>query len=207
MKQHHFLSGLLIAISLLFLGGCAFNSQPAAIQYDLGPTTSMPAERIFSSNMPPIIVSQVDAPAWLNNNKMYYRLSQVNDQQTRFYTRTLWNMPPAKLFREYLKSLIVSSSGEIGGQKISTTNALRLFIYIEDFSQYFYSDESSEGRIALRASLLGKDNLLIQKSFYRAIPAPTPDAAGGVKALATGANEIMTEILYWVKENYKKESS
>ncbi len=189
---------------LLFFGGCVFNSQPAALSYDLGPTSSMPAEKIFASSIPPIIVSQVDAPAWLNNNKMYYRLAQVNAQQTRFYTRTLWNMPPPKLFREYFKSRIVSAGGEIGGKKVTTTNSLRIFIYIEDFSQYFYSDENSEGRIALRASILGKDGLLTQKSFYRAIKAPTPDAAGGVEALATGTQEIITELLYWIEKNYPK---
>ncbi len=205
MKQHHFFSGLLIAISLLFFGGCAFNSQPSALQYDLGPTSSIKTKQILSSDVPAIMVSQVDAPAWLNNNKMYYRLAQVNEQQTRFYTRTLWNMPPAKLFREYLKSHIVSSGGEIGGKKISTANTIQLFIYIEDFSQYFYTDENSEGRIALRASILNQDGVLTQKSFYKAIKAPTPDAAGGVQALATGTNEVIIEILHWIEKNYKKE--
>ena len=81
---------------------------------------------------------------------------------------------------------------------------MRLIVNIEDFSQYFTDDSHSEGRIALRVSVLGKDGLVAQKSFLHAVAASTPDAPGGAKALSVATDEVIAEILLWIVENYKK---
>lgn len=199
-----FFSSLLIGCCLL-LSGCMTSSQPAAILYDLGPDSSMPTGRQMPADMPLLAVSQVESADWLDNNKMYYRLAQVNDQQTRYYTLSLWNMQPQRLFRERLTSRIISAGGDVAGEKVDKTNILRLFVHIEDFSQYFYDDSNSEGRIALRVSVIGKDDFLMQKSFFHKVTAPSPDSAGGAKALAIATDEIIFQMLQWIAENYRKE--
>ncbi|MDL2284573.1 PqiC family protein [Oxalobacter sp. OttesenSCG-928-P03] len=180
------------------------NSQPPATLYDLGPPSSMPAEKALPPDMPTLVVFRVNSPDWLGNTMMYYRLTHVNEQQTRFYTLSRWNMPPPKLFRDRLKSRIVSAGGEIGGGRMPRAEQLRLVVHLEDFSQYFLDDSNSEGRVALRVSVLNKDALVAQKSFLHTVTAPTPDASGGAQALSLATDEVIAQILLWIVENYKK---
>lgn len=208
MKRPYLFFSSLLAVCCLFLSGCALqSSQPPATLYDLGPASSMPAEKTLPEGMPTLVVFRVNAPDWLNNTQMYYRLAHVNDQQTRFYTLSRWNAQPPKLFRDRFKSRIVAAGGEIGGGRAPKADQLRLIIHVEDFSQHFLDDSNSEGRIALRVSVLGKDGLIAQKSFLHTVAAPSPDAPGGAKALSVATDEVITEVLLWIVQNYKKGES
>ncbi|MCM1128474.1 MAG: ABC-type transport auxiliary lipoprotein family protein [Alistipes senegalensis] len=202
-QSRFFLLGLFAALGI-FLSGCAFNSQPQAVLYDLGLPSSMPEERLLPAGMPRLLVFQVNAADWLNSSKMYYRLAQVNEQQTRFYTLSRWNTQPPKLFRERLQSRILALGGEIGSGRIADADELRLMVHIEDFSQYFHDADYSEGRIALRVSVTGKNGVFLQKSFLAAVPAPSQDAAGGVRALAAATDGVIVEILQWISGNCRQ---
>lgn len=205
MKRSPLFFSCLLAAFCLLLSGCALQtSQPPSTLYDLGPASSLPSEKTLPEDMPTLVVFRVNAPDWLNNTKMYYRLAHVNDQQTRFYTLSRWNAQPPKLFRDRLKSRIVAAGGEIGGGRAHKVNQLRLIVHVEDFSQYFSDDSNSEARIALRISVLDRDGLIAQKSFLQTAPASTPDAPGGAKALSVATDEVISEILRWIVQNYKK---
>lgn len=204
MKQRRLFFVSLFTALGLFLSGCAFHSQPPATLYDLGLPSSMPEERILPAGMPRLLVFQVNAADWLNNSKMYYRLGQVNAQQTRFYTLSRWNTNPPKLFRERLQSRILSLGGEIGSGRIADADELRLIVHLEDFSQYFHDANHSEGRIALRVSVTGKKGLFLQKSFLYTVPAQSPDAVGGAAALADAADGVIADMLQWIGENYSQ---
>lgn len=208
MKPRHFFFFSLLATCCLILSGCALqSSQPQAVLYDLGPPSSMPSEKMLPDDVPRLVVFRVNSPDWLNNTQMHYRLLHVNELQTRFYTLSRWSVQPPKLFRERLKSRIVAAGGEIGGGRAQRADQLRLVVNIEDFSQYFADNSHSEGRIALRVSVLGKDGLVAQKSFLHTVAAASPDAPGGAKALSVAADEVITEILLWIVENYKRGES
>lgn len=196
-----FFASLFAALGMLF-SGCAFHSQPPATLYDLGLPSSMPENRILPAGMPRLLVFQVNAADWLNSSKMYYRLGQVNAQQTRFYTLSRWNTQPAKLFRERLQSRILSSGGEIGSGRVADADELRLIVHLEDFSQYFHDADHSEGRVALRILVTGKKGVFLQKSFLYTVPAQSQDAAGGAAALADATDGVIADMLQWIGENY-----
>lgn len=206
MKQHRFFFSFFAALCLLF-SGCAFNSQPAAMLYDLGPASFEAKEYVLPNEMPRLLVSQVNAADWLNSSKMYYRLAQVNDQQTRFYTLSRWNTRPSKLFSERFQSAALASGSEVGNGGMAVPDEWRVTVHIEDFSQYFYDEAKSEGRIALRVSVAAKGGSLLQKRFLRAEPAMSPDAAGGAAALAAATDGIIADILQWVGENYRRQTA
>ncbi|MDR0933569.1 MAG: ABC-type transport auxiliary lipoprotein family protein [Burkholderiaceae bacterium] len=199
-RQRRFFLASLLTASLLLLAGCSMNSQPPATLYDLGPPESIPADTILPPGTPALAVARVRSPDWLNNTKMYYRLAHINPQQTRFYTLSRWNMPPASLLHDHMKSRIIAAGGEIGGSRAHSDRQLQLVLYLEDFSQFFHDDTHSEGRVVLRVSVLNKDGLLAQKRFSRAIIAATPDAPGGARSLAVATDDLMTEILRWITE-------
>lgn len=204
IKRMHLLLGCLVAVCGFLLSGCAIESQPPAILYDLGPPSLVPTEKALPSDMPVLSVSRVTASDWLSSSMMYYRLEQVNDQQTRFYTLSRWNMPPSNLFQNRLKSRIVSAGGEISVGRVQGER-LRLVIYVEDFSQYFSDASHSEARIVLRVSILGKKGMIAQKRFLQTVPSKTPDAAGGAQALSVATDDVITEILAWIVSNYQKD--
>ncbi len=146
--------------------------------------------------MPRLSVYQVNAPEWLGSTMMYYRLAHVDLRETRFYTLSRWNMPPSKLFRDRLESRLVSASGG----SVSREGRWRLIVHMEDFSQHFVDDANSEGRIALRVSVLDGDGLVARQRFLRAVPAPAPDAPGGARALSVATDEVIADILRWLTE-------
>ena len=200
MKKSRFSFLALLFSGVLLMAGCAMTSQPPATLYDLGPLSSMPTERTLTPEIPPLVIFRVQSPEWLNNSMMYYRLGHVNEQQTRFYTQSRWNMSPPKLFRERLRARIAAAGGELGGERSRDREQLRIIVHVEDFSQYFYDDSNSEARISVRATLLDRDGAVSQKVFFQAAPAKTPDAPGGAQALSVATDALITEMFYWIVE-------
>ena len=60
------------------------------------------------------------------------------------------------------------------------------------------NETSSWTRIAVRASIFDGRTLLAQKTFVRDWPAPTPDAAGGARALADASDAVIGELMLWL---------
>jgi cholesterol transport system auxiliary component len=56
----------------------------------------------------------------------------------------------------------------------------------------------STGVVAVRASVFRGHALVDQRSFRRAIPAASADAAGGARALAAGTDAVAADIVAWL---------
>ncbi|GAC1536969.1 MAG: hypothetical protein NVS2B4_17200 [Ramlibacter sp.] len=79
-----------------------------------------------------------------------------------------------------------------------------LRVSLEEFSHYFDAPASSVGLVRLRATLVrgapGGDRVLGQRVFTVRRPAPSADAAGGVKALAAASDAAVAEVVGWVEQ-------
>ena len=79
-----------------------------------------------------------------------------------------------------------------------------LRIDLEEFSQLFESETQSFGLVRLRATLLEStvsgERLLAQRTVVMRQPAPTPDAAGGVRALAAAVDAAAADIAQWLRQ-------
>jgi cholesterol transport system auxiliary component len=68
----------------------------------------------------------------------------------------------------------------------------------------FDSPAQSFGAVRLRATLTdntpGGERLVGQRVFVRREPAPTPDAPGGVKAIAAATDAIAQDISGWLAQ-------
>jgi cholesterol transport system auxiliary component len=58
----------------------------------------------------------------------------------------------------------------------------------------------------MRATLIRATDrtVVAQRTFSTERPAPSPDAAGGAKALAEGVNEVVDAIVAWVAEQTRR---
>lgn len=184
---------LLAALSSACVLGTAPN--PRATIYDLG---TMPAVPLVQVDLPAMAIARVTAPEWLNGPQMYYRLLYVDSQQPRPYAHSQWSMSPARLFEERIKSHI----GRAGGQVLSATAGITrlptLRIEIDDFTHVFESPEKSYAQVIVRIAMLDGRTLVSQRTFQRRVPAPSPDANGGAKAIAQANDAMMSDILSWL---------
>jgi cholesterol transport system auxiliary component len=180
----------------LALAGCA-SKAPRPTLYDFGPLPSQAAAPA-AGPLAALVIADANGPAWMDSERMYYRLLYSDAQQARPYAQNRWNGAPLQLLTQRLKSRM----GQAGVKVLSPSDAAAgvplLHIEVDDFSQNFDSQTASSGRITLRASVLRQHRLIDQKTFSRSSPAATADAAGGAAALAATSDAIAADMLSWL---------
>jgi len=163
--------------------------------YDLG---ELPVAHI-DANLPPMVVVEPNVPPWLDSFELFYRLNYINENQLRPYTNSRWSTPPLQLFEQRLKSSLAAAGGQVLSASENANNVpFVLHIDADDFTQVFERADHSSGQITLRVSLFNHRNLIAQKNFSHQVPAPTSDAAGGAKALASASDACIVDILQWL---------
>jgi len=206
-----------LGAGLLLIAGCgALPDRPArAVLYDFGPglVAGNPAVSPTAAGAPVAVAStlalaEVEASARLEGTQVLYRLGYADGNELRPYGLARWSVAPVQLVHQRvndtlsLRHTVLSpresaSMARSGGR---VPNTLR--VTLEEFSQYFEAPASSVGLVRLRATLIqtqaGGDRVLAQRSFTAQRPAPTPDAAGGVKALAAATDAAVAELAAWV---------
>jgi cholesterol transport system auxiliary component len=198
-----------LASAALLLAGCAAPQRESAGLYDLG---LLPGERAVAAtgsaagtaaagmpkSLPALSVAEPTVPTWLDRQTMMYRLAYANDLQPHAYAGSRWTSPPVQLFTQRLKARIGQGGGVVVPASDGALNALTLHIEADDFSQIFNGPAESFGNISVRASIL-RDRLLIgQKTFSARMPAPTPDAEGGVRALSQASDTVIDDMTRWL---------
>ncbi|KQV85316.1 ABC transporter [Massilia sp. Root351] len=189
------------AVALAFLAsGCATKNAGNTV-YDFGPLPAAagaaPAP-VPAAAIPALVVADVNGPASLDSNRMYYRLLYADAQQARPYAQNAWSVTPLQLLTQRLRARLAQA----GVKVLATTDAAVgmpvLRLEADDFSQNFASLTSSSGQVSLRASLFRNHKLVDQKTFTRSTEAPSADAAGGARALAASSDAIAADILAWL---------
>jgi len=179
----------------VLLSGCASKGQSTA-QYDFGPLPQPQAKA--GAAIGAIIVADIVGPAALDTERMQYRLLYADARQSRPYAYNQWTATPFQLMTQRMKAQIAQA----GVKVLSTTDAAAsptvLRMEVNDFAQNFDSATSSSGIVNLRASLFRNHKLVDQKTFVRSSAAPSPDAAGGARALAEATDAVTADVLVWL---------
>lgn len=152
--------------------------------YDLGPPA---APRPAASAWP--LALEVRAPAWLDSPQIRYRLAYAEAKRLRVYSRARWVGPPAQLLRQRLEQRLGLLPPGQGGA------ACLLRIDLDEFSQVFATPEQSHGVVCARLTWLDrKRQTLAEGAPVIEQAAPSPDARGGVAALAAAVDRLGGEI-------------
>lgn len=203
---------LAVLAAAALLGACgALPDKPArAVLYDFGPGRAAQAPASAATpGLPAIALAEFETNARLEGAQLLYRLGYADANELRPYAQARWSVPPAQLLRERLRDALaahrpVLDPGQAAvlartGGRVPDT----LRISLDEFSHYFESPAHSVGLVRLRATLIrrdaGGDQLLAQRSFTAQRPAPSADAAGGVKALAAASDAAVAELVGWVE--------
>ena len=196
----------LFFISLLALAGCAVPTLPVApvrpAVYDFGPGALTLPKTPSTPLAAPLIVAEIAAPPALDSTALLYRLAYTDAQQLRPYAQARWSMPPAELVRQRLRETLGQHRTLLNpGKNSAPPRTLRL--ELEEFSQLFESPEQSVGLLRLRATLVQArpdgEQWLAQRSIVVQRPAPTANAAGGVRALTAATDAAAQELEAWLQ--------
>lgn len=202
---HRFLGAAALAVALgATVTGCASNGKNAGsnTQFDFGPLNApaMPVTQASPASPPLAAVVVMDATGspTFENERMVYRLNYNDPLQARTYANSRWSANPLLLVTQRVKSRLAQAGVKVLSATDSSTNVPILRIEIDDFSHAFSSTTASEGQLALRASLFNGHALFDQKTFTRATPAPSSDAAGGARALAASTDAVAADLIAWL---------
>lgn len=163
---------------------------------------------------PPLALADVRATGLPEGTSaVLYRLAYSGTQQLRPYSLARWSQPPAQLVQQRLREALGQRRAILQadeGAALDRTSAhggklpAVLRIELEEFSQLFSSPTQSTGTLRLRATLVDMtvagEVLLGQRVFIVQAPAPTPDAEGGVTALADASGQVANALAQWVEQ-------
>jgi len=198
------------ALFLVFfvgLTGCALPDKAARpASYDFGPGPQAVAAGDRRALLPALLLAEVQTSPALSGNAMLYRLLYADAQHLQPYSLARWSMPPAELLRQRLADTLGQRRALLGPDSGGTaTGTTTLRLSLEEFSQLFDSPQQSRGLLRLRATLSqtgpAGEQLLAQRSVIVQRPAPSADAAGGVRALSAATDAAAEELVGWLAQN------
>lgn len=221
MRQRLFVGGgwplaVFGALAVAFLlGGCsALPDKPVRpLLYDFGPgsVTLEPATR--QAALPALALEDITTSGGaLDNSALLYRLAYAEVQELRPYAQARWSTPPALLVRQRLRERLSvrrpvfnARDGVAINRSAGAALPLRLRLELEEFSHLFTAPDTSVGVIRLRATLVdvtpSGERFVAQRSIVVQRPAPTADAAGGVRALTAATDAAIEEIDQWLQQS------
>ena|SRR5215469_13278798 len=199
---------LALVLVLCGFSGCSLMSSraPPKTEFDFGP------EPHAVSHSPPLsqvqlVVNAVSAPTWMDGTAMYYRLAYQNAAIPLPYAESEWVTSPAALLTERLRSSVAVHADD-GPRLVGahTAEVYTLHSELLEFEQIFDAPDRSHGVLRLRATLEG-EGIWEQRTFESERLAPTPNAAGGVTALAECAEELARLLEDWVSASQSRSAS
>jgi len=180
-----------------WFSGCAVLSKDGGEDaiYDFGPARpDIAGPRLKQS----ILVYDVGTPAWMDTPSIYYRLAYQDAARPRAYANSRWAMPPAGLLSLRLRQRISAMTQGVVIPADGLRTSLTLRVQLEEFGQVFDAADRSRGVIRMRATLIGSKGLVGQRVIEIEMPAPSPNAEGGVRALTRAADEAIDRTAEWV---------
>lgn len=178
------MTGLFILLLLLSVSSCSLLTKPSAV-HDLGyPYTNIPSEATTLPEQPPVTV---DAPKWLTDTHIRYRLLYATPTQVRFYSLDRWIAPPSELFEQLLNNS-------------EKQWPIPVNIKLQVFEQQFDSAGKAKVVMHFTATTVPDDNKhqAQKREFNLQLPCPTPDAKGAVTGFNVLTKQAVDKIHTWL---------
>jgi cholesterol transport system auxiliary component len=174
--MRYFLIGWLAFIS----AGCSVTDKQPAL-HDFG----LPVSAAIQQGRASITIN---APTWLWDNRIRYRLLFSSSSQVRFYGLDRWIASPPELFEQLLSSSDKAQN-------------YALIIRLQDFEQQF--DAPDRARVVLRFSVeahsTGNGQAVATQEFHLEQVTKTPDAAGAISGFTDLTQLAAGKIQDWLR--------
>jgi cholesterol transport system auxiliary component len=192
---------VLVSLTSLMVA-CATPSAPVNKSvYDFGDALAPAAASARTPATSPLALAEVQTAWGQSSTAMQYRLAYANGHELRPYAQARWSMPPGQLVAQRVRAVLGQQRPVVAPGDSATDHVLQLVL--ETFGQTFDTPQTSQATVHLRATLLKGDGLVAQRDFIAHAPAPTADAAGGVRALSLATQTVAEELAGWVAINIR----
>lgn len=172
-----------LCAALLSVAACGLTLErpPHPALHDFGPTSGDQ-----NQNRAHWSAVSVDAPEWLQDQRIQYRLLYANPTQVRFYAFDRWLAPPPELLAQRLS--VVGGGGRY-----------RLQIQFQQLEQVFERPENAHVVMAFRANVWepDADRPVGERVFRLRQATRTPNAAGAVDAFSRVVDRAITMLSDW----------
>jgi cholesterol transport system auxiliary component len=171
-------------VPYLLMAGCTLIKEPppAPALHDLGPAARAESPVRWS-------VEAMDAPEWLRNDRIRYRLLYADPTRVGFYTLDRWAAPPPDMLEQ---QLAMAGNGK----------EYRLRIRLQEFEQVF--DRPGEARVVMgfRAEAREPGSLRAagEREFRLSRASPGGNAAGAVRGFSALVDEAVARLRAWLAE-------
>ncbi|NOT83364.1 MAG: hypothetical protein HOP02_00995 [Methylococcaceae bacterium] len=172
-----------ITLSILISTGCTNPPKRTAL-HDFGLAIPASTQQHQTLNKPTLTI---DAPTWLWDNRIRYRLLYSAPTQVRFYGLDLWIASPPELFEQHL---------------LNADSVIKypLLIRLLDFEQQF--DSPKQARVILRFSVdaysIDHQHKLDTRLFKLELPTKTPDAEGAIAGFSALIQQATIKTQHWI---------
>ena len=215
-RSRLFIAFFTVVTMALAVSGCsALPDKPVRpMLYDFGPGSVAHVETATrQAALPALALDDITTSGGaLDNSALLYRLAYAEVQALRPYAQARWSTPPAQLVRQRLREQLSLRRPVFNARDSVAINRaegavlpLRLRLELEEFSHLFTAPDTSVGVIRLRATLVevtaSGEKFIDQRSVVVQRPAPTADAAGGVRALTAATDAAIEEIDQWLQQS------
>lgn len=199
---------LLCACALILVGCMNTTRTRFTNHYTLGEST--PANTAAHHGQAVLRISRIAVPPWLEGTAMHYRLDYRHDNRVAAYGRSDWVAPPATMLEDLIRNTVAAGGdwlAVVGPGSTAMADA-DLHLQLENFSQVFAQPDQSAGLIEATATLVDSRDasVMTQKHFRIEVPASTPDAQGGAKALGEAGRRFATQLERWLASTAENQS-
>lgn len=200
MRTRHV--ALLFAATVLLTGCSVLDKPTRSSVFDFGPAANFAQTPASATPRQAIALPEVEATSALDSTAVLYRLAYADAQQLQPYAQARWSMPPAQLLHQRLRQSLVQHTLVTREGDIAAQRPLILRLELDEFSQMFDAPGRSVGQVRVHATVLqasaGGERFVAQRGFMAQRPAPSADAAGGVRALTAATDAVVADITQWM---------
>jgi cholesterol transport system auxiliary component len=189
--------------AIVLLAGCSVLDKPIrSTVFDFGSGALPVAASAPDVSRQPVALAEVEAASAFDSTAVLYRLAYADAQQLQPYAQARWSMPPAQLLRQRLRQTLTQQTSVTREGEVAQQRPMVLRLEIDEFSQMFDAPDKSVGQIRVHATVVQAsatgERLVAQRGFAAQRPAPSADAAGGVRALTAATDAVVADIAQWM---------
>ena len=187
----------------VFLTACAVLDKPTrSTVFDFGPAVVPVVATAPDVSRQPVALAEVEAASAFDSTAVLYRLAYADAQQLQPYAQARWSMPPAQLLRQRLRQTLAQQTSVMREGEVAQQRPMVLRLELDEFSQMFDAPDKSAGQVRVQATVVQAsatgERLVAQRGFSAQRPAPSADAAGGVRALTAATDAVEADIAQWM---------
>lgn len=170
-----------LLVGVLALSACAGSGGAPVKTYDLGAEAP-------KASLPPLRAVSVRAAMPFDGADMLYRLAWRDPGEIAAFGQSRWAAPPAELVRKQLLRALPEAKEA----------PCALALELNEFTQVFSAEQSSEARLELRAALVGRAGPVAARGVSVSEPNAGANAAAGAAAFARATDRAVAELARWI---------